>query len=103
MGGKVISRFVGLKSKMYSLITVDDEEKIRAKGLNKKLSLRYSEFYDVLFNKKIVRHNMKRIQAKKHKLGTYDVCKVSLSCFDDKPYLLDDGINSLAYFHKDTR
>ena len=23
--------------------------------------------------------------------------------FDDKRYKLDDGINSLAYFHKDTR
>ena len=97
MGGKVVSEFVGLRSKMYSLITVDDQEQIRTKGLNKKLGLRYSEFYDVLFNKKVVRHNMKRIQAKKHKLGTYGVCKISLSCFD-----LDDGVNSFAYFHKDT-
>ena len=28
-------------------------------------------------------------------------CKISLSCFDDKRYILDDEINSLAYFHKD--
>ena len=26
--------------------------------------------------------------------------KISLSCFDDKRYVLDDGINTLAYFHK---
>ena len=26
-----------------------------------------------------------------------------LSCFDDIRYILDDGINSLAYFHKDVR
>ena len=44
---------------------------------------------------------MKRIQAKKHRLDTYDVFKVSLSCFDDKRYVLDDGIKSLAYGHKD--
>ena len=81
MGGGVISEFIGLKSKMYSLVTLDDEEKIRAKGVNVKL--RHSEFYDVLFGEKIVRHNMKRIQSKLHRLGTYD-CKVSLSCFDDK-------------------
>ena len=31
LGRKVVSEFIGLKSKMYSLITVDDEEKIRAK------------------------------------------------------------------------
>ena len=35
MCGKAISEFVGLKSKMYSLITVDDKEKIRAKGAKK--------------------------------------------------------------------
>ena len=73
LSGKVISEFIGLKSKMHSLITVDDEEKIRAKGLNKKL--KHSEFVDVSFNKKVIRHNMKRIQSKLHRLGTYDVFK----------------------------
>ena len=26
---------------------------------------------------------------------------ISLSCFDDKRYVLDDGVNILVYFHKD--
>ena len=26
--------------------------------------------------------------------------KKSLSCFDDKRFVLDDGIHMLAYFHK---
>ena len=99
MGGQVISEFIGLKSKMYSLITVDNEEKVRTKGLNK--NLKYDKFYDALFDKKVIRHNMKRIQAKKHRLGTYNICKVSLSCFDDKRYVLDDGVKSLAYGQKD--
>ena len=34
--GKIISEFIGLKSKMYSLISVDDEEVTKAKGANKK-------------------------------------------------------------------
>ena len=41
---------------------------------------------------------MKRIQSRLHKIGTYNVCKIYLPCFDDKRYILDDGINSLAYF-----
>ena len=45
---------------------------------------------------------MKRIQSKKHKLGTYEIGKISLSCFDDKVYVLDDGIFALAYFYKDS-
>ena len=99
MCDKVVDEFVGLKSKMYSLITIDDVEKIRAKGINTKL--KNGEFFDVLDNKKIVKHNMKRIQSKRHRLGTYNVSKVSLSCFDDERYILDDGKSSHSYFHKD--
>ena len=44
----------------------------------------------------------KMTQAKKHKIGTYEIDKISLSCFDDKRYVLDDGIHKLAYFHKDS-
>ena len=83
---------------MYSSISVDDEEVIKAKGVNK--NIRHEEFVDVLFNKKVIRHNMKRIQSKLHKIGTYDVCKISLSYFDDKRYVLDYGVNTLAYFYK---
>ena len=43
---------------------------------------------------------MKRILGKLHKIATYDVCKISLSCFDDKRYVLNDSVNTLAYFHK---
>ena len=46
-------------------------------------------------------HNMKRIQSKLHIIGTYDGSKMSY--FNDKRYVLHDGINTLAYFHKDTR
>ena len=44
---------------------------------------------------------MERIQAKKHKMGTYEIDKISFSCFDDKRFVLDDGVHTLAYFHKD--
>ena len=97
--GVKIREFVGLKSKIYSLISTDDKEVNKAKGINKKLI--HKEYHDVLFNKKVVRHNMKRIQSKLHEIGTYDVFEISLSCFDDKRYVLDDGINTSAYFQKD--
>ena len=43
-------------------------------------------------------HKMKRIQAKTDKIGTYEINKRSLSCFDDKRYVSDDGIHTLSYF-----
>ena len=44
---------------MYSLISDDDKEVNKAKEINKKI--RHKEYVDVLFNKKVVRYNMKRI------------------------------------------
>ena len=70
LNGSKIVEFVGLKSKMYSLISKDDKEINKAKGVNKKLI--HNEYLDVLFNKKVVRHNMKRVQSKLHEIGTYD-------------------------------
>ena len=46
---------------------------------------------------------MRRIQSKNIKNGTYELNKTSLSCFDDKRYILDDGIYTLAYFDKDLK
>ena len=40
-------------------------------------------------------------KSKLHQIGTYDINKISLSCSDDKRYILHDGVASLAYFHKD--
>ena len=102
---KIISEFVGLKSKIYSIIAVDGKENKKAKGVNKNVgkNIKHKEYIDVLLNKKIMRHKMKRIQSRLHRIETYDVCKISLSCFDDKKFILDDDINSLAYFRKDMR
>ena len=46
---------------------------------------------------------MRRIQSRKYKLGIHEINKISLSCFDDKRFVLNDGIHTLAYFHKDLR
>ena len=53
--GVPISEFFGLKSKIYSLIRVDDEKVSKAREDNKKI--RHKEFLDVLFNRKVIRHN----------------------------------------------
>ena len=42
---------------------------------------------------------MKTIRSQNHQLGSYKINKVSLSCFDDKRYILENGITSYAYGH----
>ena len=48
---------------------IDDKENSRAKEVN--VATEFDEFRDVLFNEKNIRHKMKKIQSKKHKLRTY--------------------------------
>ena len=99
--GKISSEFVGVKSNIYSLFMVDNEGIKKAKGINKNVkSIMHKKYVDVLFSRVLVRQNMKRIESRLHRTGTYDVWKTSLSYFDDKRYILDDGVSSLAYFHK---
>ena len=56
---RIISELVGLKSKMYSLVTVDKEEIKKAKAVNKKVvkNIRHNEYIDVLFNKDLIKQN----------------------------------------------
>ena len=98
-GGKSILKFLGLKSKMYSILDESNNEKITSKGHNG--FIEFQEFYDTLFKKKLLRNTMRKIGSKNHNLGTYKTNKRSLSCFDDKRYILKNGINTLAYGHKD--
>ena len=98
-GGKSILKFIGLRSKMYSIVDATNNEKITSKGHN--AFIQFQEFQDTLFKKKILRHTMREIKSKNHNLGTYETNKRSLSCFDDKRYILKNGINTLAYGHKD--
>ena len=76
---------------------------IESESKGENIATEFNEFKDTLFNKKVLRHKMRRIQGKKHKMGTYEINKISLSVFDDKRFVLNDGIHTLAYFHKDLK
>ena len=97
--GKSILTFAGLKSKMYSLLDESSNEKSTDKGHN--AFIEFQEFYDTLFKKNNLRHTVGGIKFKNHNFGTYGTNKISLSCFDDKRYILRNGIETLAYGHKD--
>ena len=51
------------------------------------IAIEINKFKDVLFSKKIIRHKMKRIQSKKHKLEACEINKIFLSCFDNKRFV----------------
>ena len=55
---------------MHSMKEIDVKECNTAKGVS--IATKFDKFKDILFNKKIIRHKMKVIQSKKHKVGTYE-------------------------------
>ena len=100
--GIPITEFVGLRSKMYSYVKDNEKGGKTAKGIKKNIiknNIKHEDYKNVLLENKQMQHTMKSIRSSKHQLGSYEINKVSLSCFDDKRYLSNDGIKSHAYGH----
>ena len=62
----------------------------------KKQKVYQQKYKDVLLNNKYLRHSVNRIQTKCHRIRTYEINITSLSCFDDKTYIQNDGYDGLA-------
>ena len=100
--GIPIVEFIELRSKMYSYIKDNEKGGKTAKGVKKnviKKDITHKHYKDTLFEKKQMHHKMKTIRSNLHKLSSYEINKISLSCFDDKRYILEDGVSSYAYGH----
>ena len=102
--GNPIVEFAGPKSKMYSYKTElaqgRIENKKTAKGFKKnviKRDLDHSHYAACLQNNTVEQHKMRSIRSDHHVVSSYEINKTSLSCFDDKRYILRDGITSYAY------
>ena len=102
MAGEQTISFVGLRPKMYSLLTADNVSKMTAKGVPKRYAkkhLRHEMYLKTLQNKTITRATCRQFRSKKHKLHTIELTKVALSAFDNKRFILSDGITSVPYGH----
>ena len=105
-----ILEFIGLRPKMYSFITSKDDvdgnpmvkEKHRAKGIAAATArtLRHQQYLEQLHTpRENILPNM-RIGNKLHEIYTIKVDKRGLCAFDDKRFVMDDGITTLAYGHE---
>ena len=100
--GVPICEFIGLRSKMYSYIKDNNKGGKTAKGIKKnviKNNITHENYKYILFNDEQMYHKMKTIRSESHELNSYEINKVSLSCFDDKRYIHEDGKTSYAYGH----
>ena len=93
-----IEKFVGLKPKMYSYLVDNNSEHKKTKGVNRNIVaiMSHNEYKHALLNKKCLRHVINRIQSKDHRIETYEINKISLSSFDDKIVIHNNGYDGLA-------
>ena len=103
-GSHVPKEFVGLKSKMYSLDV--DPPKMTAKGIKKsyvRKNVRHQKFLSVLETQTQTYAKFKIFKSTNHVINTIEINKICLNAYEDKRYILEDGIHSLAYGNKNIR
>lgn len=98
MGGKIITDFVGLRSKLYCIKSQDKVTK-KAKGVKACVvrDLKISDYEDVLLYKKNIRKRNVLFKSIKHQIFTQSVNKVALSANDDKRLVSFNNIETKAW------
>ena len=87
---------------MYSYVKDNEKGGKTAKGIKKNIinsTIRHEDYKTTLINDEQMRHKMKTIRSQRHQIGSYEINKVLLSCFDDKWYIHRNGKSSYAYGH----
>ena len=100
MGGELIVEFVGLRSKMYSILNCDGANKKTAKGVITQVKnelITHEDFKTSLFEKKTFIHTGTKIVQDMHQLCTANVTKVTLSPFNDKKWIMRYGDEFTSY------
>ena len=102
-GDAIPTEFCGLRSKMSSLSTPDSSKSfLKVKGVPKsyvKKNVRHEQYLHVLNHWSKTTCTFKSFRSKKHRVTTREMTKICLSCVDDKRFMLDDAVHSLAYGH----
>lgn len=82
------------------------EEKKRAKGVSKVVvhsSINHENYKSCLINREVEKDSMVTFRSFNHQIYTIVLNKTSLSPFNNKRHILDDGIHTLAHGHFKTR
>ncbi|XP_037911964.1 uncharacterized protein LOC119652098 [Hermetia illucens] len=100
--GKIMTEFVGLRSKMYAIRVAGEDKMKKSKGVKSQIvknRLSFDDFVDCLKNntRKEVKQNL--IQSQKHKVSSVRQLKIALSANDDKRYIIKDTFETLAWGH----
>ena len=99
VAGKQITRFVGLRPKLYTFEIDEDKEVRKCKGIKKyvvKKRLNFDDYLQCLFTGRKEMRKMKIIRSEKHEIYSKEVNKIALSNEDNKRLVLEDKIKTEA-------
>jgi hypothetical protein len=95
--------YIGLRAKMYSLLVEEDKPaKMTAKGIKRsyvKKHVRHEMYLHTLRTKTVTHAKFRLFRSRAQIIQTVEVNKICLNARDDKRYILDDGVCTLAYGH----
>lgn len=102
--GKPIGEFVGLRSKMYSVLVQDGKRKMAAAGVPRALAARdltHGRYLEALRStgEYSMSINQTMIRSKAHTIHTVTSSKRALSRYDDKRFVLNDGVSTRPHGH----
>ena len=99
--GSIITKFSGLRSKMYAWKTRNKIVKI-LKGIKRNVvenKITFENYESALFDNKIYKYTQNTIRSKLHRVYSVKEKKDSLNPYDEKRYILADKINTMAWGH----
>ena len=102
--GRPIAEYIGLRPKMYSILEAGGHNIKKAKGVRKNVvrkHIRHEQYRKALFEKLTFRHGMDVLRSERHHIYGQHLNKVSLSPFDSKRWIAENGVDTLAYGHAD--
>ena len=104
LGGKIMTKFVTMRPKLYAYKKIDNAEDKKCKGIKKcvvKKTISFDDYKNCLLDSesKSIYRSQLMFRNAKHEIHTVEVNKVALNRNDDKRIVKKDGISTLACAH----
>ena len=99
VAGRQITKFVGLRPKLYTFKIEDGSLTKKCKGVKKnvvKKGIEFENYVECLFTGEKQMRTMKIIRSENHDIYSKEVNKIALSSEDDKRVVLEDKVKTLA-------
>jgi hypothetical protein len=106
LNSKIMIEFISLRSKLYSFTEHNTGKEVKkAKGKKKSVvdkEICHNDFKKCLWTQKSLSVKQNIFRTKNHDICTIEQNKIALSAHDDKRFILENGIDTLAWGHYKT-